>query len=59
MFFVYRNPKGGLGVRNIELWNVALMSMHVRNILIARIPYGSVGYIRIVSKVGVFEDDGT
>lgn len=25
--------QGGLGIRNMELWNIALMSMHVRNIL--------------------------
>lgn len=26
--------QGGLGVRNLELWNVALMSVHVRNIIV-------------------------
>lgn len=27
-------PQGGLGIRNMELWNISLMAMHVRNILI-------------------------
>lgn len=47
--------QGRLCIRNLELWNVALMSMNIRNILIdKKTLFGCVEYIHIILLVVVF-----